>query len=166
VQSNKGKADLAQAEQQASQIRTLASAEAEKTRILGDGEAHKIKALASAEAQRVEQVGLAQALATQKQVEAYGGPRFQLTQQVMERFAQAVENSGIEMVPRMVVIGGGDGKQDGMSGNLMQGLLAMMLSDRMGTDLSAPDVRLCEVRDPVPAHAATHAPTELAPTNA
>lgn len=139
VQSNKGKADLAQAEQQASQIRTLACAEAEKTRILGDGEAHKIKALASAEAQRVEQVGLAQARATREQVDAYGGPRYQLTQQVMTRFAQAVESAGIEMVPRMMVLGGGADKSDGAQGNLMQGLLAMLLSDRM--DASLPEHR-------------------------
>ena len=134
VQTNQGKADYARAQQQASQIQALAAAEAEKMRLLGEGEAQKIKALAAAEAERVEKVGLAQALATQKQVEAYGGPKFQLTQQVMDRFAQAIESSGVEVVPRVVV--GGDGNQDGMNGNIMQALLTMLLSDRMEGSLA------------------------------
>jgi hypothetical protein len=83
VQSNQGKADLARAEQQAAQIQALARAEAEKVRMLGEGEARKIAALASAEAERAARVGIAQAMAIEEQVRAYGGPRFQLTQQVM-----------------------------------------------------------------------------------
>ena len=52
VQSNQGKAEYARAQQQASQIRTLAEAEADKIRIVAEGEAQKIKALADADAEK------------------------------------------------------------------------------------------------------------------
>src|SRR2546425_10568380 len=79
IQTNQGKADYARAQQQAAQIQTLAQAEAEKIRILGEGEAKKVQALAGAEAERAARVGIAQAMAIDEQVRAYGGPRFQLT---------------------------------------------------------------------------------------
>ena len=59
--------------------------------MLGEGEAKKVQALAGAEAERAARVGIAQAMAIDEQVRAYGGPRFQLTQQVMNRFAEAIE---------------------------------------------------------------------------
>ncbi len=49
--------------------------------------------LGEAEADRAARVGIAQALAIEEQVRAYGGPQFQLTQQVMSRFAEAIEKS-------------------------------------------------------------------------
>ena len=69
VQSNQGKAEYQRAVQQAAQIRTLAEAEAE----------------------RIARTGIAQAIATEEQVAAYGGPQFQVTQQVMNRFAEAIQ---------------------------------------------------------------------------
>ncbi len=140
VQSNAGKADLARAQQEASRIQTLASAEAERLRLTGEGEAKKIQALAGAEAQRAAQVGIAQAMAIEEQVRAYGGPQFQLTQQVMNRFAEAIETAGVDVVPRVVVGGGGSGNGTPMSGNLMEGLLTMLLSERVGAGIgqSAP----------------------------
>ena len=59
IQTNQGKAEYARAQQQASQIQTLAQAEAEKIRFLGEGEAKKIQALATAEAERAACVGIA-----------------------------------------------------------------------------------------------------------
>ncbi len=113
VQTNQGKADYQRAIQQASQIRALAEAEAEKT----------------------ARIGIAQAIATEEQVRAYGGPQFQVTQQVLNRFAAAIENSGVNVVPQ-VVVGGGNGEQSGASSNLMEGLLTMLLSDRFGVNPS------------------------------
>jgi uncharacterized membrane protein YqiK len=138
VQMNQGKADLARAQQQASQIQALAQAEAEKMRILGEGEAKKIQALANAHAEQTARVGVAQALAIEEQVRAYGGPRFQLTQEVMNRFAQAIESSRVDVVPK-IVIGGqnGGGASGGMSGNVMEALLAMLLSDKIGVELGS-----------------------------
>ncbi|HKP55961.1 MAG TPA: SPFH domain-containing protein [Polyangiales bacterium] len=137
AQTNQGKADLARAQQQATQIQTLAQAEAEKLRIVGEGEAKKIEALARAEAERTARVGVAQAMAIDEQVRAYGGPKFQLTQQVMARFAQAIETAGVDVVPKIMI--GGRGASDGdagsgSGGNLMEALLAMLLSDKLGAD--------------------------------
>jgi uncharacterized membrane protein YqiK len=134
VQSNQGKADLARAQQEASKIQTLATAEAEKVRIMGEGEARKVKAIASADAERAARVGVAQAMAIEEQVRAYGGPRFQLTQQVMNRFAEAIQTSRVDVVPRVVVGGSGGNGGSPMGGNIMEGLLTMLLSERFGAD--------------------------------
>jgi uncharacterized membrane protein YqiK len=139
VQTNQGKADYARAQQQANQIQTLASAEAERVHLMGEGEAKKILALAAADAERTARVGVAQAMAIEEQVRAYGGPRFQLTQQVMNRFAQAIEESRVDVVPKILIgQSGGDGKAAGpASGNVMEALLAMLLSDKIGADFAA-----------------------------
>jgi uncharacterized membrane protein YqiK len=127
VQSNQGKADFARAQQQAAQIQTLAAAEGEKTRLLGEGEAKKIRALAEAEAERAARVGVAQALAIDEQVRAYGGPQFQMAQQVMGRFAEAIQTSGVDVVPK-VSLGSGGG-----NGSLLDSLLGVLLSEKLGT---------------------------------
>lgn len=152
VQANQGKADFARAQQQASQIQALATAEAERTRILGEGEAKKVLALAHAEAERTARVGIAQAMAVEEQVRAYGGPRFQLTQQVMGRFAQAIETAQVDVVPKILIGGGsangspGNGAGGSLgSGNLLEALLAMLLSDRIDGQQASAEV---SVRNP------------------
>ena len=104
VQSNQGKAEYQRSIQQAAQIRALAEAEAEK----------------------VARIGIAQALATEEQVRAYGGPQFQVTQTVLNRFAEAIQESKVAVVPQVLV--GAD--KEGGSGNVMQALLTMLLSER------------------------------------
>jgi len=126
VQSNAGKADYARAQQQAAQIQTLASAEAEKLRLMGEGEAKRIKSLAEAEAEKAARVGIAQAMAIEEQVRAYGGPQFQLVQQVMNRFAEAIQSSQVDVVPKINMGGAGGG------GNLIESLLGVLLSDKVG----------------------------------
>jgi uncharacterized membrane protein YqiK len=111
VQTNQGKADYQRSLQQAATIRALAEAEAEKA----------------------ARIGVAQAIAIEEQVRAYGGPQFQVTQDVMNRFAEAIEKAGVNVVPQVVV--GGDGKGGGQS--LMEGLLAMLLSDKLGVQLQS-----------------------------
>jgi uncharacterized membrane protein YqiK len=137
VQENTGKAELARAQQDASRIQTIATAEAQKVRIMGEGEARKIQALAAAEAERAARVGVAQAMAIEEQVRAYGGPRFQLTQQVMNRFAEAIQESKVDVVPRVVVGGGKDGSP--ATGNVMEALLTMLLSEKIEGSLVAND---------------------------
>jgi uncharacterized membrane protein YqiK len=109
-----------EADANATRVKVEADATAERLRLEGEGEARK-----------VEQVGLAQARATQAQVNAFGGPQFQLTQQVMARFAEAVERGKLDIVPKVMVGGGGDGK-DGMAGNVFSALMALMLASRSG----------------------------------
>ena len=87
VQANQGKAEYQRSLQQAAQIRALAEAEAEKA----------------------ARIGIGQAIAIEEQVRAYGGPQFQVTQQVMNRFAEAIEKARVDVVPRIVIGGGGGG---------------------------------------------------------
>lgn len=108
IQPDQGKAEYQRLIQQAAQIRALAEAEAEK----------------------IARVGIAQALATEEQVRAYGGPQFQVTQTVLNRFAEAIQQSGVDVVPRVVVSGKGDGGTT--NGSIMEALLTMLLSDRFG----------------------------------
>ncbi len=131
VQENQGKANLARSQQEAAQVRTLAEADGARIRLLGEGEAGKIIALAAAEAERVTKVGLATAATIEKQVTASGGARFQLTRQIAERIAEALEKSGVDIVPRIQVNGGAGGES---GGSLVQTLLALMVSER-GEDL-------------------------------
>ena len=132
VQENQGKANLARAQQEANQTRTVAQAESDRIRMLGEGEAKKVVALAAAEAERVTKVGLAQAEAIEKQAAASGGARYQLTRQIAERFAEALEKSGVDIVPRISV---SSGEQGGVApgGPLLQALMTMMLSERAET---------------------------------
>jgi uncharacterized membrane protein YqiK len=138
IQTNQGKAEYERSRQEAARIQTLATAEAEKIRILGEGEAKRIQAIAGADAERTARVGIAQAMAIEEQVRAYGGPRLQLTQQVMNRFAEAIQSSQVDVVPK-ILISGQNGKDGGgpMTGNVMEALLTMMLSDRVGGELTA-----------------------------
>ncbi len=128
VQSNQGKAEYARAQQQASQIQTLAQAEAEKTRILAEGEAKRIRLLAEAEADRAARVGIAEALAIEEQVRAYGGPQYQLVQDVMSRFAEAIEKSKVDVVPKIQM-----GGQGGVS--VIENLLALLMTEKVGQSL-------------------------------
>jgi uncharacterized membrane protein YqiK len=113
VLSNQGKADYMRALQQAAQIRALAEAEAEK----------------------IARTGIAQAIATEEQVAAYGGPQYQVTQQVMNRFSEAVQQSRVDVVPRVVV--GSGGAEGGVStGSVMEGLLTLLLSDKLNVEVA------------------------------
>lgn len=132
VQSNQGRAEFQRSVQEAARIKTMAEAEGSRTRTLAEADAARIKQLAEADAQRAAQVGVAQAIAVEEQVRAYGGPVYQLTQQVMSRFAEAIQQSKVDVVPKVVVGGTGSGPGSGGS-NVMEALLTMLLSDRMLT---------------------------------
>jgi uncharacterized membrane protein YqiK len=137
IQTNQGKAEYERSRQEAARIQTLATAEAEKIRILGEGEAKRIQAIAGADAERTARVGIAQAMAIEEQVRAYGGPRLQLTQQVLNRFAEAIQSSQVDVVPK-ILIAGQNGKEGGspMTGNVMEALLTLMMSERLGGDIT------------------------------
>ncbi|MBS0294736.1 MAG: flotillin family protein [Proteobacteria bacterium] len=139
VKANEGRASLARSEQEADQTRTLAKAEADRMRLLGEGEAKKVVALAAAEAERVTKVGLAQAEAIESQVAASGGARYQLARQVAERFAQALETSGVDVVPKVQINGGStaDGQPGG--GSVVQALLTLLMADKL--DVAVNDER-------------------------
>ena len=121
IESDQGKAQYQRSIQQAAQIRALAEAEAEK----------------------VARIGIAQALATEEQVRAYGGPQFQVTQQVMQRFAEAIQTAGVDIVPRILIKGGGDG--DTGTGSVIEALMAMLLSDKLGSPVTDQSERSPEI---------------------
>ena len=110
IQSNQGKADYQRSLQKAAEIRALAEAEAEKA----------------------ARIGIGQAIAVEEQVRAYGGPQYQLTQMVMQRFAEAIQESRVDVVPK-IVIGGSNGDGKGGQGGIMEALLTMLLSEKIGT---------------------------------
>jgi uncharacterized membrane protein YqiK len=153
VQGNQGKAEYQRSVQQASQIRALAEAEADKVKLLALGEATRIRAVGEAEADKAARVGIAQALAIDEQVRAYGGPKFQLTQQVMTRFAEAIQEARVDVVPRILISGGGTTNGDrgsGVQGSLLESLLALVLSDRLGEPVVAaapPDSGVVALRE-------------------
>jgi uncharacterized membrane protein YqiK len=126
IRENEGKAVLAQAKQQAETIQVTAKATADRVRVEGQGDADRIRAIGLADADKIRATGLAQAEATAKQVEAFGGPEYQLNSQVLMRFAQAIENGKIPVVPSIML--GGDGKSS--SGSIVEAMLAMMMSQQ------------------------------------
>ena len=130
VKENEGKANLAQTRQQAESIAVTAKANAERVRLEGVGEADRIRAVGLADAEKIRATGLAQAEATDKQVQAYGGPQYQLNSQVLMRFAEAIEAGKMPIVPN-IVVGGGNGEKSG-SGGLVEMLLAMLVADKAG----------------------------------
>jgi uncharacterized membrane protein YqiK len=121
IQSDQGKAEYQRSIQQAQQIRALAEAEAEK----------------------IARIGIAQALATEEQVRAYGGPQFQVTQQVMNRFADAIQQGGMDVVPRILIKGNGEG--DTGTGSVIEALMAMLLSDKLGASVTDQGERSPEI---------------------
>ena len=132
VQANQGKAEYQRSLQQAAQIRTLAEAESDKVKALAAGEAQRVRAVGEAEADRAARVGVGQALAIEEQVRAYGGPQLQLTREVMSRFAEAIQASGVDVVPKIVVGGGAAGSAGAGGSSLLESLLAVLLSEKLG----------------------------------
>jgi uncharacterized membrane protein YqiK len=97
-------------------------------------EAEKIKALAKADAEKEARLGIGKAIAIEEQVRAYGGPSYQVLQHVMDRFSEAVENSGIDIVPRMVM-SSGDGYGSGKGYSAFEALISVLMAEKAGIEL-------------------------------
>lgn len=145
VQENKGKAEFRKALQDAEKIKALARAESERMVTLADGESAKIKSLAEgesqkirmiaeSEAQREAQVGIGKAIAMQEQVNALGGPRYQVMQEVMTRFADAIKTGGVEIVPRNMITMSGNGGGGNGNSNAFETLITLIMSEKFGAD--------------------------------
>jgi uncharacterized membrane protein YqiK len=137
VEANQGKAAYERSLQQAAQQKTMAEAQATEVRLLAEAEATRIRTIGEAEADKAARVGIAEAVAIDEQVRAYGGPKYQVTQQVMNRFAEAIAEAKVDVVPR-VVIGGGaaNGQGNGQNSGIAESLLALLLSDKLGADVT------------------------------
>lgn len=121
IQTNEGRAQAERAVMQAQQIRTLAQAEADR-----------VRTMAEAEAEKAARVGVAEAVAIEEQVRAYGGPRYQVTQNVVARFAEAIERSGVDVVPRVVM--NGAGSQGAGASSVLEALLALTLDEKLAAN--------------------------------
>jgi uncharacterized membrane protein YqiK len=110
----------------------MAEAEADRVRTLATAEAAKVRALGEAEADRSARVGVAQAIAVEEKVRAYGGPRYELVQEVMGRFSEAVREAKIDVVPRIVLGGAAGANGTAGSTNALEALLTLLLSERVG----------------------------------
>jgi uncharacterized membrane protein YqiK len=128
-------------------------------------DAAKIKALADADAEREARIGIARALAIEEQVRAYGGPQFQVLQQALDRFSTAVEKSGIDIVPKMVITNGGNGTG---SYSAFEALMAMVLSEKLTVDAKTssqkPSDEVERIRQSILAQLSAH-PSEVKGTN-
>ncbi|MCE5222081.1 MAG: flotillin family protein [Clostridium sp.] len=121
IQDNVGKAELQKAKQDAERQKTLA-----------DAESYKVKRLGEAQAEMKARLGIAQAIATKEQVNAYGGPQYQVIQDVMSKFTDAIKEGKINIVPNNVVTMGGT--ENGGNVNAVESLLAVLLSEKIGVD--------------------------------
>lgn len=125
IQDNLGKAELQKAKQ-----------DAEKQITLADAEAYRMKKLAEAEAEMKARLGIAEAIATKEQVSAYGGPQYQVIQNVMVKFTEAIKEGKINIVPNNVVTMGGTGEGNS-NVNAFDSLLGVLLSEKLGIDFKA-----------------------------
>lgn len=145
IEANQGRAAYERSLQQAAQQKTMADAQACEMRMLADAEAARIRTLGEAQADKAARVGIAEAVAIEEQVRAYGGPKFQVTQQVMARFADAIAQAKVDVVPK-IVMGGGNGQ--GQNGSVVETLLALLLSDKMSEGEVGPKTERNGTRSP------------------
>ena len=131
IEANQGRAAYERSVQAAAQMRTMAEAEAMQMRTLGEADAARVRVMGEAQADRVARIGIAEAVAIEEQVRAYGGPKFQVTQNVMKGFTDAIGSSKVDVVPKIVMGGSGTGGS-GANGSVMETLLALLLSDKLG----------------------------------
>lgn len=124
VKANEGAAEAKRAEQDALKIKTLAEAEAEQKKMVGTAEAEIIRIKGEAEASAIK-----------AQVDAYGGPQFQLSEKVMGSFSDAIKEAKIDIVPKTVVNMGGDSGQSS-SENVFMSLLKLIMSEKLGVTIN------------------------------
>jgi hypothetical protein len=118
--------------------------------------------LAEADAERIARTGIAQALAIEEQVTAYGGPQYQVTQQVMSRFAEAIQAAQVEVgaaawsstaAPAAVRCG----RQPPHRQQHIEGWLTMLLSDMLGVQVNeGASATLARVGPPAGGHPPEH----------
>lgn len=98
-------------------------------------EAAKIKAIAEAEAEKEARIGIGKAIAVDEQVKAYGGPQYQVAQDIMNKFTAAIEKSKINIVPNTLV-NMGTGEQGSSGANVFEMLLGLLVSEKLGVNFN------------------------------
>lgn len=114
IQDNEGRAEYEKSLHEAEKIKAMASASAEK-----------VKLLAEADAQKEAKIGISKAIAINEQVKAYGGPKYQVLQDIVAKYTKAIENGEIQVVPNTYVnMGGGENN----SINPLEAFLTLLLT--------------------------------------
>jgi uncharacterized membrane protein YqiK len=98
VAENQGAAELRRKQQEAAATKVTAEATAMRTRTEG-----------VAEADRIAAIGEAEARATKAQVEAFGGPNYQLAKEIVLALETAIRDAKVPLVPNVVLSGAGSG---------------------------------------------------------
>lgn len=133
VAANEGEAIARKAEQEANKIVSIAKADAERIKLEGNAEAEKEAA-----------VGTAKATAIEKQVEAYGGASYRLTQEIADKLSDAICNAKNPIVPNTVVnMGGGE-----QSNTIVDTLLNLLTLSKIGVDVDVSAVRMAAATTP------------------
>lgn len=129
-----------QANAEADRLKLLASGEAEKTRLLAKADSEKIELLAKAEAEKISLTGNAEAekiLAIGKSnaesyklsVEAMGGDNF-----TQLKVIESIAAEKVKIMPDVLIGGGGDNANGGISG-----LLGLQLLEKLGKKIADTD---------------------------
>lgn len=122
VQDNEGRAAYERSLHEAEKIKAMAMADAEK-----------IKVIANADAEREAKIGISKAIAINEQVKAYGGPKYQVLQDIVAKYTKAIESGQIQIVPNTYVNMGG-AKEDGSGLNPLEAFLTLLLSKKLDDD--------------------------------
>ena len=112
IASNRGAAQLAEAQNMAKREVTLAEGQSRAARLLGEGEAS-----------RIAQIGEAEARVSEQKVDAPGDPRLYALNQITDKLAQSQQ----PLVPeRLIVLGGGSGDSNNAQGGLFQAIMQVL----------------------------------------
>lgn len=128
IDSNKAEAERKMAEKKKETTILQAQAQAESTKAIADADAYKTKNLGEAEAEKVKAIGLANADASAKSVEAYGGAELLVKKEVLAAFADAIKQGRISIVPQNYI---SNGQESGGAGNALNQLLELMTLDSL-----------------------------------
>jgi uncharacterized membrane protein YqiK len=132
-------AELARSRKQAEQTIVAADAElararrhAEQTVLTAEAEAKKQVLAGRGEGQKAMQIGLAEATVLLKKAAAFGDPRLYCLSVVAERLAHSTQ----PLVPERMFVNGGE---KGGSAGLVGTLLDLLVAEKSGFALQAPD---------------------------
>lgn len=119
IQKNQGKAGLERAKHDAEKLIAMANADAAKVKALGNAEANKIASIGNAEAEAIA-----------NKVQAYGGAKFQLIQDIVTKYTKAIEAGNVQIVPNTMVSMGQN--SEGGIPSPLEGLISLLFTEKIG----------------------------------
>ena len=135
VSENKGSATLRLRTYDADAIKVTAQANGEATKIAANAKAEQIKVEGEAEASKVRAVGLASAESVKAQVDAFGGPEYQLRKEIAMLLEAAITGAKVPLVPHVML----SGQEGGKGTTAVDALLGMVLDGKLPPAKKASD---------------------------